>query len=117
MAVLRKLPPAPPEADPRWGLPPPKRKTNARPRRRPWLARVRYTRASYPLAVRVPEATRRMLEWCTLAAGMPTISDYVRYVLDQHLHDVGFELEPGRTAQLPPPPIDGAGWPGADPDG
>lgn len=116
MAVLRKLPKAPPEADPRWGLPPPKRKW-VRPRdreRRPWLKQPRYTAPTYPLAVRVPEQTRRMLELCSMATGAPTLSDYVRAVLDAHLTALGFDLEPGTTAQLPPPSMDAA-WQAANP--
>ncbi len=106
MAVLHKLPQAPPEANPRWGLPPAPPKPRRR-RRRLWRDQPRYVQPTYPLAVRIPEPTRRILEWMTLATGMPTLSDYVRHIIDRHLAELGIPLEPGVNAQLPPPEVDG----------
>lgn len=117
MAVLAKLPPAPPEADPRWGIPrAPRRRYPRKSRRKPWPEQPRYHVKTAPVAVRIPEPTRRMLEWLTLATGMPCLSDYIRHVIDRHLAQLGIPLEPGITAQLPPPEIDGTGWRDATPD-
>jgi hypothetical protein len=52
----------------------------------------------------MPEETRRIFEWLALQSGAPSVSQYLRGVYEQHLLDLGFTLEPGVTAALPPPP-------------
>jgi hypothetical protein len=66
--------------------------------------RPAYHRKTTPLGVRMPEDTRRIFEWLALQAGAPSVSHYMRGVYEKHLLDLGFKLEPGVTAALPPPP-------------
>lgn len=65
--------------------------------------RPAYKLPTSPVGVRMPEATRRIFEWLALQAGAPSVSHYLRGVYEQHLVDLGFTLEEGVTAALPPP--------------
>lgn len=64
----------------------------------------RYVKATAPVAFRVTEDTRRILDYVVLTTGAPSVSDYVRAVLDAHLIGLGFRLSPGIHSTLPQPP-------------
>lgn len=63
--------------------------------------RHRYTRASAPVAVRLPEPVRRILDYLVLTTGSESVSAYLRLVLEDHLRGLGFELEPGVHVAFP----------------
>lgn len=64
----------------------------------------RYSDPTSVVGVRLPEASRRTLEWVAVTSGAPNLSHYLRCVLEDHLRSLGFNLVVGRTAQLPLPP-------------
>lgn len=65
--------------------------------------RPAYHRRTTPLGIRMPTEARRIYEWLALQAGAGSVSEYLRHVLEQHLVDLGFQLEPGVTSALPLP--------------
>jgi hypothetical protein len=71
----------------------------------------RYTQSTTTIATRVPEPTRRIVDWLCATTGVPSPSEYLRRVLEQHLRDLGFQLTPGVTEALPSPSAaDMAAW-------
>lgn len=79
-----------------------------------WLMgqRPAYDRPTSPLGVRMPEDARRIYEFLAVTTGAPSVSAYVRHVLEQHAIGLGFELVPGVTAAIGPAPSlqDIAAW-------
>ena len=63
----------------------------------------RYDRPTAPVAFRVSEDTRRLLDYVVATSGTPSVSEYVRAVVEAHLTALGFRLVPGITAALPRP--------------
>lgn len=66
--------------------------------------RPAYDLPTTPLGFRVPEPTRRIVEYLTLVTGAPSVSAYVRALVEKHLAELGFELVEGVTAALGPAP-------------
>lgn len=66
--------------------------------------RPAYTKPTCPVGVRMPESTRRILEYLTVTTGAPSLSTYLRWVYEQHLRSLGFELTDGVDAAFGPPP-------------
>ena len=64
----------------------------------------RYEKPTSVVGVRLPEVSRRTLEWVAATRGAPTLSYYLRCVIEDHLRALGFQVVPGHLAQLPLPP-------------
>lgn len=68
------------------------------------MARRRlYADPTVVASVRMTEACRRQLDYLVVTTGAPSVSHYLRHMVEQHLQSLGFVLEDGITAQLPRP--------------
>lgn len=64
-------------------------------------------------SVRMTEACRRQLDYLVVTTGAPSLSHYLRVMVEEHLQAAGFTLEDGITATLPrgrPSPDAVAAW-------
>jgi len=64
----------------------------------------RYDRPTAPVATRLPEEVRRILDYLVLTTDADSVADYIRRVIEAHLLDLGFTMEPGIHVGLPRPP-------------
>lgn len=61
----------------------------------------RYHGGTAPVAFRVSEDTRRLLDYVVATTGAASVSEYVRLVVEEHLTGLGFNLVDGVTRALP----------------
>lgn len=64
----------------------------------------RYNAPTAPVATRLPEEVRRILDWLVLTTDAESVADYIRRLIESHLLDLGFTLEPGVHLPMPRPP-------------
>lgn len=61
----------------------------------------RYDRPTAPVALRLPEDARRLLDYVVATTGAPSVSDYLRSIIEAHLEALGFTLKEGVHRALP----------------
>ena len=61
----------------------------------------RYDRPTAPTAFRLPEDARRLLDYVVVTTGAPSVSDYLRSIVEAHLTSLGFTLKEGVHRPLP----------------
>lgn len=70
----------------------------------------RYDRPTAPVAFRLPEDARRLLDYVVATTGAPSVSDYLRSIVEAHLTALGFTLREGihraLPVELPPDVVD-----------
>lgn len=55
------------------------------------------------VSARMTEACRRQLDYLVVTTGAPSVSHYLRVMVEEHLQAAGFQLVDGITATLPRP--------------
>lgn len=53
----------------------------------------RYDRASAPVAMRLPEEVRRLVDYVVSTEGIPSVSDYLRALVLADLQRRGFDVK------------------------
>jgi hypothetical protein len=63
----------------------------------------RYDRPTVPVATRLTEDARRILDFVVLRTDTPSVADYIRSLIEDNLISLGFDLQPGIHRALPRP--------------